>query len=137
MDTGKVKDEPDELTNQMQWLAIEVDIKAPWVKAWGRYRKTAKRSKFGVNTAPLKKTVADGLKLKFKRIKKEKNRWASVPRKLKEGKPPQRKSKPDNGELCFATFKEQQNLEKYGKSMKQEGVKEKTPEKDKRTYPPL
>jgi hypothetical protein len=31
IDTGKVKDEPDELTNQMQRLAVEVDIKAPRV----------------------------------------------------------------------------------------------------------
>jgi hypothetical protein len=136
IDTGKVKDEPDELTNQMQRLAIKVDIKTLWVKAWDKYHKTATRSKFGVNTTPLKKTAADGLKLKFKWIDKEKDHWVNVPRKPKEGKPPQRKSKPDNGELCFATFKEQQNPKKYGKSMKQEGVKEKAPEKDKRTYPP-
>jgi hypothetical protein len=111
----------------MQRLAIEVDIKAPWVKAWGRYRKTTTKSKFGVNTAPLKKTGADGLKVKFKRINKEKDHWVSVPRKAKEGKPPLSKSKPDIGELCFATFKEQHNPDKYGNNMKNEGVKEKTP----------
>ncbi|KAK2457219.1 hypothetical protein QL285_004517 [Trifolium repens] len=91
IDTSKVKDELDELTNQMQRLAIKADIKALWVKAWGRYHKTAIRSKFGVNTAPLKKTAADGLKLRFNRIDKEKDRRVNVPRKLKEGKPPQKK----------------------------------------------
>jgi hypothetical protein len=58
----------------LQRLAIEVDIKTPWVKAWGRQRKVATRSKFGVNTVPLKKPAADGLKLKFKTINKEKYR---------------------------------------------------------------
>jgi uncharacterized coiled-coil protein SlyX len=33
IDADKVKEEPHELTNQMQRLAIEVAIKAPWVKA--------------------------------------------------------------------------------------------------------
>jgi hypothetical protein len=88
INAGQVKEEPHELTNQMQRLAIEVDVKALWVKAWGRQRKVAKRSKFGVNTTPLKKSAADGLKLKFKRIDKEKDRWVNIPRETKEGKPP-------------------------------------------------
>jgi tRNA A37 threonylcarbamoyladenosine biosynthesis protein TsaE len=33
IDAGRVKEEPHELTNQLQRLAIEVDIKTPWVKA--------------------------------------------------------------------------------------------------------
>jgi hypothetical protein len=88
INAGQVKEEPHELTNQMQRLAREVDVKALWVKAWGRQRKVAKRSKFGVNTTPLKKSAADGLKLKFKRIDKEKDRWVNIPRETKEGKPP-------------------------------------------------
>jgi hypothetical protein len=46
---------PEELTDKLKRLTIEVDIQSPWVKAWGRNRKVAKRSKFGVNTPPLKK----------------------------------------------------------------------------------
>jgi hypothetical protein len=45
--------------DQMQRLAIEVDIKAPWVKTWGRSHKVA-TFKFGVNTTPFK--VARGLR---------------------------------------------------------------------------
>jgi hypothetical protein len=73
------KKETHELTNQLQRLAIEVNVKAPWVKAWGRQRKVAKRYKFGVNTTPLKKPATDGIKLKFKRIDKEKYRWVNIP----------------------------------------------------------
>jgi hypothetical protein len=45
--------------DQMQRLAIELDIKAPWVKTWGRSHKVA-TFKFGVNTTPFK--VARGLR---------------------------------------------------------------------------
>jgi hypothetical protein len=94
--------------------------------AWGRQRKVATRSKLGVNTAPLKKPAADGLKLKFKRIDKATDCWVNIPRKPKEGQPPRSKGNPilradmsDEGGPCFATFKEKQNLEKYGKSEKE------------------
>jgi hypothetical protein len=71
----------------LQRLAIEVNIKTPWVKAWGRQRKVATRSKLGVNTTPLKKPAGEGLKLKFKRVDKEKDRRVNIPRKPKEGQP--------------------------------------------------
>ncbi|MCI88624.1 hypothetical protein A2U01_0109911, partial [Trifolium medium] len=48
-------------------LAIEVDIKAPWVTTWGRPRKVATRSKpqLGVNTSPIKKKpVKEGKHMK-------------------------------------------------------------------------
>jgi hypothetical protein len=35
IDAGQVKEEPHGLTNQLERLASEVDIKTPWVKAWG------------------------------------------------------------------------------------------------------
>jgi hypothetical protein len=41
----------------------------------------------------------------------------------------------EEGEPCFATFKEKQNPTKYGKSTKKEGAKVETPVKGKRTYP--
>ena len=50
---------PEELTEKLKRLTIEVDIRATWVKAWGRNRKVAERSKFGVNTPPLKKPAAE------------------------------------------------------------------------------
>ena len=55
------------------------------VTTWGRQRKLATRSKLGVNTAPLKKPAPERLKLKFKRIDKEKDRWINIPRIPKEG----------------------------------------------------
>ncbi|MCI87809.1 hypothetical protein A2U01_0109094, partial [Trifolium medium] len=48
-------------------LAIEVDIKAPWVTTWGRPRKVASRSKakLGVNASPIKKKpVKEGKNVK-------------------------------------------------------------------------
>jgi hypothetical protein len=57
--------------------------------------------------------AADGLKLNFKRIDKEKDRWVNIPRETKEGKPPQGRGKPilranmsEDGGPCFTTFKE-------------------------------
>jgi hypothetical protein len=67
IDAGKAKEEPRELTNQMHRLAT--------------------RSKIGVNTTPLKKPAAYGLKLKLKGVNKEEDCWVNIPRKPKEGKP--------------------------------------------------
>ncbi|KAK2396221.1 hypothetical protein QL285_057884 [Trifolium repens] len=57
--TAQEEEVPEELTNQLKKLTIEVDIRATWVKAWSRNRKVARRSKFGVNTPPLKKPAAE------------------------------------------------------------------------------
>ncbi|MCI26050.1 hypothetical protein A2U01_0047241, partial [Trifolium medium] len=65
--TGKVKEVPQDIEDKMKRLAIEVDIKAPWVTTWGRPRKVATRSKpkLGVNTTPIKKKhVKDGNHMK-------------------------------------------------------------------------
>ncbi|WJX73343.1 hypothetical protein P8452_57136 [Trifolium repens] len=48
LETTQEEEEPEELTNQLKRLTIEVDVRATWVKAWGRNRKVARKSKFGV-----------------------------------------------------------------------------------------
>ncbi|MCH87684.1 hypothetical protein A2U01_0008561 [Trifolium medium] len=55
--TGTIKEVPQDIEDKLKRLAIEVDIKAPWVTTWGKSRKIAKRTKpqLGVNTTPLKK----------------------------------------------------------------------------------
>ncbi|KAK2428831.1 hypothetical protein QL285_027318 [Trifolium repens] len=58
IDIAQEEEVPVELTDKMKRLTIEVDIRTTWVKGWGRNRKVAKRSKFGVNTPPLKKPAA-------------------------------------------------------------------------------
>ena len=93
-------------------------------------------SKFGVNTPPLKKPVAEGRK--NNRVKAEKEQ--------KKENPPRGKGKSiiktvptdDDGRLCYATFKERQNPEKYERSNKKEGGAKAiapTEERDMRTYP--
>jgi hypothetical protein len=61
-ETAQEEEVPEELTDKLKRLTIEVDIQATWVKAWGRNRKVARKSKFGVNTPPLKKPDAEGKK---------------------------------------------------------------------------
>jgi hypothetical protein len=117
IEASKEEEVPEGLTNIMKRLTIEVDIQAPWVKTWGRNRKVAKRSKFGVNTPPLKKPAAEGKKERFKRVDKENNRWVGAQREQKKEDAPRGKGKSiiktasseDDGGLCFVTFKEQQN----------------------------
>ncbi|WJX51861.1 hypothetical protein P8452_38025 [Trifolium repens] len=58
VESAQEEEVPEGLTDKLKRLTIEVDIQSPWVKAWGRNRKVARRSKFGVNTPPLKKTAA-------------------------------------------------------------------------------
>ncbi|KAK2356096.1 hypothetical protein QL285_093451 [Trifolium repens] len=136
IETAQEEEVPEELTDKLKRLTIEVDIRSPWVKAWGRNRKVARRSKFGVNTPPLKKSAAE----------RKKNNWVKAPKEEKKEHPPESRKKSiiktvpseDDGQLCFATFKEQQNPEKYGKSNKKEGgakAKAPTEERDMRTYP--
>jgi hypothetical protein len=55
IETAQEEEVPEELLNKLKRLTIEVDVQETWVKAWGRNRKVAKRSKFGVNTPHLKK----------------------------------------------------------------------------------
>ncbi|KAK2456507.1 hypothetical protein QL285_003867 [Trifolium repens] len=59
IDTAQEEEVPEELTEKLKRLTIEVDIRETWVKTWGRNRKVAKRSKFAVNTPPLKKPAAE------------------------------------------------------------------------------
>ena len=96
----------------------------------------ARKSKFGVNTPPLKKPAAE----------RKKNNWVNTPKEKKKEHPPRSKGKSimktvpseDDERLCFATFKEKQNPEKYERSNKREGgakAKAPTEERDMRTYP--
>ncbi|KAK2382252.1 hypothetical protein QL285_069800 [Trifolium repens] len=136
IETTQEEEVPEELTDKLKRLTIEVDIRATWVKAWGRNRNVARKSKFGVNTPPLKKPAAEGKKYNWVRAEKEQ----------KKEHPPKGKGKSiiktvpseDDGRLCFATFKEKQNPEKYERSNKKEGgakAKAPTEERDMRTYP--
>ncbi|KAK2382625.1 hypothetical protein QL285_070147 [Trifolium repens] len=74
---------PEGLTDKLKRLTIEVDIQAPWVKAWGRNRKVAKRSKFWVKTPPLKKPAAE----------RKKNNWVGTQKEEKKEHPPEGKEK--------------------------------------------
>ena len=117
-----------------------MDIRATWVKAWGRNRKVARKSKFGVNTPPLKKPAAE------RKEERKKNNEVNASKEQKKKHPPKSKGKSimktipseDDERLCFATFKEKQNPEKYERSNKKEGgakAKAPTEERDMRTYP--
>ncbi|KAK2396576.1 hypothetical protein QL285_058224 [Trifolium repens] len=136
IETAQEEEVPEELTEKLKRLTIEVDVRATWVKARGRYRKVAKRSKFGVNTPPLKKPAAEGRE--NNRVKAEKEQKKEHPPKGKGKSIIKTASSDDDGRLCFATFKEKQDPEKYEKSnMKKGGAKAKAPaeERDMRTYP--
>ena len=100
----------------------------------------ARKSKFGVNTPPLKKPAAE------RKEEREKKRCVNAPKEQMKEYPPKGKGKSiiktipseDDGQLCFSTFKEKQNSEKYERSNKKEGgAKAKAPieERDMRTYP--
>ncbi|KAK2375881.1 hypothetical protein QL285_076737 [Trifolium repens] len=86
IETTQEEEVPEELTEKLKRLTIEVDIRATRVKAWGRYRKVAKRSKFGVNTPPLKKPAAE-------RKEKKKNSWVDTSKEQKKEHPPRGKGK--------------------------------------------
>ncbi|KAK2429309.1 hypothetical protein QL285_027759 [Trifolium repens] len=77
METAQEEEVPEELTNQLNRLTIEVYVRATWVKTWGRNRKVARRSKFGVNTPPLKKPAAEGRK--NNRVKADKEQKKEYP----------------------------------------------------------
>ncbi|KAK2456285.1 hypothetical protein QL285_003664 [Trifolium repens] len=71
IETAREEEVPEELTEKLKRLTIEVDIRATWVKTWGRNRKVARKSKFGVNTPPLKKPAAEGKMYNWVRAEKE------------------------------------------------------------------
>ncbi|KAK2367911.1 hypothetical protein QL285_081153 [Trifolium repens] len=87
IETALEEEIPKALTDKLKRLTIEVDIRATWVKAWGRNRKVAKRSKPGVNTPPLKKPAAD------RKEEKENNSWVNAPKEQKKEHPlPQKRA---------------------------------------------
>ncbi|KAK2436770.1 hypothetical protein QL285_021740 [Trifolium repens] len=140
IETAQEEEVPEEITEKLKRITIEVDIRATWVKAWGRNRKVARKSKFGVNTPPLKKPAAE------RKEEREKSCWVNAPKEQKKEHRPKGKGKSiikavpseDDGQLCFATFKEKQNPEKYVRNNKKEGgakAKAPTEERDMRTYP--
>ncbi|KAK2436513.1 hypothetical protein QL285_021502 [Trifolium repens] len=106
IETAQEEEVPEGVTDKLKRLTIEVDIQATWVKAWGRYRKVAKRSKFGVNMPPLKRPAAE------RKERKEKS-WVGTPKEQKKEHPQKGKGKSiiktasseDDGRLCFFTFK--------------------------------
>jgi hypothetical protein len=55
-ETCTIKEVPQDVQHKLERLAIEVDVKAPWVTTWGRARKVAKKTKpqLGVNTTQVK-----------------------------------------------------------------------------------
>ncbi|KAK2409318.1 hypothetical protein QL285_044752 [Trifolium repens] len=83
IETAQEEEVPEELTNKMKRLTIEVDIRATWVKAWGRNRKVAKRSKFGVNTPPLKKPAAKRKEERKVGLMHQKNKRRNIHQKAK------------------------------------------------------
>ncbi|KAK2374570.1 hypothetical protein QL285_075523 [Trifolium repens] len=87
IETAQEEEVPEELTDKLKRLTIEVDIRATWVKAWGRNRKVARRSKFGVNTPPLKKPAAE------RKEERKKNNWVNAPKEQKKEHPPRSKGK--------------------------------------------
>ncbi|MCI10705.1 hypothetical protein A2U01_0031799 [Trifolium medium] len=71
--TGTIKEVPQDIEDKLKRLAIEVDIKAPWVTTWGKPRKVATRSKpqLGVNTSTIKKKPVKEKKHEKKGVKGE------------------------------------------------------------------
>ncbi|KAK2389320.1 hypothetical protein QL285_062918 [Trifolium repens] len=135
IETAQEEEVPEGLTDKLKRLTIEVDIRSPWVKAWGRNRKVARRSKFGVFTPPLKKPAAE--RKKNDRVRAQKEEKTEHPPESKGKSIIKTTSSEDDGRICFATFKEQQVPEKFGKNNKKGGAKAKAPteERDMRTYP--
>ncbi|KAK2444412.1 hypothetical protein QL285_015440 [Trifolium repens] len=68
--TGTIKEVPQDIEDKLKRLAIEVDVKAPWVTTWGKSRRVAKKTKpqLGVNTTQVKK----------KPVKEESNKKGAV-----------------------------------------------------------
>ncbi|KAK2443350.1 hypothetical protein QL285_014462 [Trifolium repens] len=87
IETAQEEEEPEELTEKFKRLTIEVDIRAPWVKGWGRNRMVAIKSKFGVNTPPLKKPATE------RKEEREKKSWVNAPKEQKKEHPPKGKGK--------------------------------------------
>ncbi|KAK2362821.1 hypothetical protein QL285_087851 [Trifolium repens] len=82
IETAQEEEVPEELTDKLKRLTIEVDIRATWVKAWGRNRKVARKSKFGVYTLPLKKPAIE------RKEERKKNNWVNTPKEQKKEHPP-------------------------------------------------
>ncbi|MCI27880.1 hypothetical protein A2U01_0049080, partial [Trifolium medium] len=51
----------------MNNLDIKEENKDVWTKRWGRYRKVAVKSKFGVHKIEVKKPPRPNLKIKFRK----------------------------------------------------------------------
>ncbi|MCI29631.1 hypothetical protein A2U01_0050840 [Trifolium medium] len=89
----KMKEEqlsPD-LSHQMEMLNTKEENRAIWTKRWGKLRKVATRSKFGVHKIEVKKPPRPNLKIKFKRVvdstkHPEEVKWVNIPREVKEVK---------------------------------------------------
>ncbi|KAK2428124.1 putative mitochondrial protein [Trifolium repens] len=83
IETSQEEEVPEELTEKLKRLTIEVDIRATWVKAWGRNRKVARKSKFRVNTPPLKKPAAERKEKRKAGLMHQKNKRRNIHQKAK------------------------------------------------------
>ncbi|MCI58546.1 hypothetical protein A2U01_0079801, partial [Trifolium medium] len=52
----------------MNMLDIKEENRDIWTKRWGKYRKVAVKSKFGVNKIEVKKPPRPNLKIKFRKV---------------------------------------------------------------------
>ncbi|MCI19110.1 hypothetical protein A2U01_0040265, partial [Trifolium medium] len=82
MDDGQLS---SDTSHQMEMLNIKEENRAIWTKRWGKHRKVATRSKFGVNKVEVKKPPRPNLKIRFKRIidnekQPEEVKWVNIPR---------------------------------------------------------
>ncbi|MCI04017.1 hypothetical protein A2U01_0025059, partial [Trifolium medium] len=104
-----------ELSHELKLLDIKEGNKEQWVHRWGRNRKIATKSKFGVKREPLKKPSMESMKLRFKRITDKDTypeRWINIPREAKEVKHGRKTlfkgDSPKEWDICYAFYKEQQ-----------------------------
>ncbi|MCI09379.1 hypothetical protein A2U01_0030465, partial [Trifolium medium] len=125
---------PD-LHKQMDMLDIKEENRAIWTKRWGKYRKVAVKSKFGVNKVEIKKPPRPNLKIK--RVidstkQPEEVKWVNIPREIKVEENKKKSwikgDSPREWDACYAFFKEQQQSDGWNDGM--------TEDHPKPTYPP-
>ncbi|MCI04991.1 hypothetical protein A2U01_0026040, partial [Trifolium medium] len=86
-----------------------------WVRRWGRFRKVAVRSNFGVNKIEVKKPQKTNMKIKFRKVidsskQPAEVKWVNVPRepKVEVKKSCVKGDIPREWDACYAFHKEQQ-----------------------------
>ncbi|MCH81325.1 hypothetical protein A2U01_0002110 [Trifolium medium] len=114
------------LSHQLEVLNIKEENRAISTKRWGKLRKVATRSKFGVHKIEVKKPPRPNRKIKFKRVvdstkQPEEVKWVNIPREIKEEKGKKknllREDSPREWDVCYAFFKEQQQSDGWNDGM--------------------